>query len=72
MILEEKKKNKKISIYRQRQLAYSFDQRRTVKRLTGNVATINELDPELNERCWAGRWSKEVEFNSVQMDAFYK
>jgi hypothetical protein len=40
---EEKKKNKRISIYRQRQLAYSFDQRRTVRRLTGNVAPMNNL-----------------------------
>jgi hypothetical protein len=72
MMLEEKKKNKKMAIERQRQLEYSFDQRRTVRKLTGNVTPMNDLDPEINEAYWAGRWSKEVEFNPIQMDAFYK
>jgi hypothetical protein len=33
---------------------------------------MNDLEPEINEECWGGRWSKEVEFNPIQMDSFYK
>jgi hypothetical protein len=72
LILEKKEENKKMGIKRQRQLAYGFDQRRTLRKLTGNVTPMNDLEPEVNEECWAGRWSKEVDFNPVQMDAFYK
>jgi hypothetical protein len=71
-ILERKKGNKKAAINGKRQLAYSFDQKRTVRQLTGNVATFNNLDPDLNEEYWGGRWSNDVAFDAENIDAFFK
>jgi hypothetical protein len=43
-----------------------------VRRLTGNVSPLNDLEPDINEKYWGNRWITEVNFEGVHMDSFFK